>query len=260
MRLSKRSPLAGIVMAVCLLAAVQPVAARITRINPRPSETFSPILPLTLGGGVEWQQDSATTQWDFPFLFEYTFSEQFKIIIEPNYSYIKPRLADKDLRTVNGFGDLETFFEYEFLRERRYRPALTLEGGVKWPSASDPDLGDPGTNYSIGLIASKDFVYFDLDLEALYTFIGNPAERDLLELSPAIEVPLNYRFDFIAEVVESIRTGAHIEDASGGEFEATVGFAWHANKYLKLEQGVVFKERGEYQIVFAWEYSFAGEN
>lgn len=87
-------------------------------------------------------------------------------------------------------GDLETSVEYEFLRERRYRPALNAEGAIKWPTATDPDLDTPGRDYSFGLIASKDFVYFDADLNVLYTFVGDAAEPDNLQVALAAEMAL----------------------------------------------------------------------
>jgi len=59
--------------------------------------------------------------------------------------------------------------------------------------------------------ASKDLVFVDLDLNLLYTFVGDPELENTLEISVAGEVPLN-RFvslpvDFIGEVLQTIGTG-----------------------------------------------------
>ena len=54
--------------------------------------------------------------------------------------------------TIGGPGDLETSLEYEFIHERRYRPAVSATSIIRWPTASDPDLGTPGRDYSLGLI------------------------------------------------------------------------------------------------------------
>jgi len=43
------------------------------------------------------------------------------------------------------------------------------------------------------------------------------------------------------------------------ETEGTLGFAWHANKYLKFEQGVIYKSDHSWQLAVAWEWSFGGE-
>lgn len=176
----------------------------------------------------------------------------------------------KDERTITGLGDLETELEYEFVRERRYRPALTAETLIRWPTATDRRIGDPGVAYSFGLIASKDLVFVDLDLRALYTFAADRQEQDSLEISLAGQWHVNRSFDVEAEVVHSFGAGG-IEgqpgSISGGRLgrtgadltQGTVGVAWHVTKRIKLEQGAVFGSDGTWQIVFAWEVSFAGD-
>lgn len=275
-RRSGRSPLTTLRRGVFLAAigtilVAQPVGARILKTRKTPSSTWSPWSSLVIGSGLEFQTNSQETDYDYPFLLEYNFTEQLKLSLEPNFVSIAAKA--KDARTVSGVGDLETTVEYEFLRERRYRPALGVEGVIKWPTASDPDLGTPGHDYSLGLIASKDFVYFDVDLNVLYTSVGGPAQQDNLQIALAAEWPLNHRFDLIAEVVTTIGSGgvrgqpgsivglgrAQEGRGVGNESEGTLGFAWHANKYLKFEQGVIYKSDHSWQFVVAWEWSFGGE-
>lgn len=274
-RRSGRSPLTTLRRGVFLAAigtilVAQPVGARILKTRKTPSSTWSPWSSLVIGSGLEFQTNSQETDYDYPFLLEYNFTEQLKLSLEPNFVSIAAKA--KDARTVSGVGDLETTVEYEFLRERRYRPALGVEGVIKWPTASDPDLGTPGHDYSLGLIASKDFVYFDVDLNVLYTSVGGPAQQDNLQIALAAEWPLNHRFDLIAEVVTTIGSGGVRGQGSivglgraqegrgvGNESEGTLGFAWHANKYLKFEQGVIYKSDHSWQFVVAWEWSFGGE-
>jgi hypothetical protein len=185
-----------------IIAATQPVSARIIQTKPSPSETWSPLLSLTVGGGFEFETDHERSEYDFPFLVEYNFTEMLRATIEPNFAYIRSK--SPNVRSVGGTGDLETSMEWEFLRERRFRPALTMEGIVKWPTASDPDLGDPGRDYSFGLIASKDFVYLDVDLGLRYTFVGDPEAHDNFELTVAGEWPLNHRLSVLMESVTAI--------------------------------------------------------
>ena len=259
---------AALVASSFLLLAICTAHARILHTRPTPSETWDPLLPFTIGSGIEFETNSESSQYNFPFLLEYNFTELLRITIEPNIEHIHAKA--KDARTVTGFGDLETALEYEFVRERRYRPALTTEGVIRWPSASDADIGDPGRDYSLGLIASKDLVFIDLDLSSMYTFVGDSNNRDTFEISLAGEWHLNYRFDVEAEVVYGIGAGgirgqpgtlAGISPASPGTdlTEGTVGIAWHASKRLKIEQGAIFRSDGTWQIVFAWEWSFSGE-
>ena len=254
-----------ILIAAGMLTAAQPVYARIIRRQFTPSETWnpalpttwSPLLPFTIGGGFEFQTDSQQSEYDFPLFLEYNFSEMFKLTIEPDFVYIDSK--SPDVRSVGGVGDLETSIEWEFLRERRYRPALTAVGLIKWPTASDPDLGDPGEDYTLGLIASKDFVYVDVDLSALYTFSGDPDQQDTVEIALAAQYPLNHKFDLVAELADIIETGHGAPGRAGNDFEGTVGIAWHVNSYLKLEQGFSISTDGTWQILLGWEFSFAGD-
>src|SRR5262249_39933585 len=144
---------------------VSPASAKILRTRATPSETWDPWLPLTIGSGVEFETNGESTQYEFPILIDYNFTQNLKLTLEPNVAHIDAKA--KDARTVTGLGDFETTLEYEFVRERRYRPAFTAEGIIRWPTASDPDIGDPGRDYSIGLIASKDLVFVDIDLTGL---------------------------------------------------------------------------------------------
>jgi len=251
-----------------LLATALPAAARITRTRPSASSTaystpapsiWAPLSAFVLGAGVDYRSDGEQTEYGFPILLEYNLTEKLKLTLEPEYASIVSQ--SQDVRSVSGFADLETAVTYEFLRERRYRPALSVEGRIKWPTAEDPDLGDPGRDYTLGLIASKDLVFVELDLNVLYTFIGDREQEDTVELSLAAAWPVNRYVDVIAEVASVTRIGDLRGEESGGrsETEATVGLAWNVSKNLKLEQGIVFKEHGVWEAVFAWEWSFGGD-
>ena len=267
--LTTRSRLRLLATAVMLFLA-SPVGGRILKTRPSASSTWAPWSAIVIGSGLEFQTDNEQSEYEFPLLLEYNFTERLKLSLEPNFVYLVAKSRDE--RTVGGLGDLETSVEYEFLRERRYRPALSAQGLIRWPTAIDPDLGTPGHDYSLGLIASKDLVYFDVDLNLLYTFVSGSAQQDNLQIALAAEWPLNHRFDVIAEVVTTIGgsgvrgpfgtpSGPGILTEGNGtqnETEGTLGLAWHANKYLKFEQGVTRASDRSWQFVVAWEWSFGG--
>ncbi len=243
--------------------------ARITKSRPSASSAikapgatpsiWTPFYSLVIGSGFEYQRDQDQTEYGFPILIEYNFSEQLKLTIEPKFTRIVGR--DAGSRSVSGFGDLETTVDYEFLRERRYRPALSLEGAIRWPTAEDSDLGEPGRDYTFGLVASKDLVLVDIDLNVLYTFIGDHEQEDTVDISLAAEWHVNGYVGVIAEVANVTRLGTLGSGSTGGrhETEATIGLSWQANKFFKFEQGVVFKEGGIWEAVFAWEWNFGGD-
>lgn len=239
-----------------LIGLTAPAAARITKTRPAPSSalpadaTLSPWAPLAafiVGGGIDYQTDSEQTEFGFPMQLEWNASERLTLILEPEYGVIDSK--SPDVSSVSGFGDLETAADYEIVSERRYRPSLSLEGLVKWPTASDPELGDPGRDYSFGLIANKDLVVVDLGLNLLYTFVGERGQENEIEASLAAEWHLNPYLNLIAEVATS----------GTNDVEATVGLGWQAGDHLTLEQGVIFKEGGDWELVFAWEWDFGGD-
>jgi hypothetical protein len=243
--------------AAALLIVAPDASARIKRSRSSASSGVKPSLltpfySLVLGSSVEYQRDREQTEWGFPILIEYNFTGRLKLTIEPVFANIRARTPDG--RSVSGWGDLETTLDYEFLSERRYRPAVSLEGAIRWPTADDPDLGEPGRDYTLGLIASKDLVLVELDFNALYTFTGNREQPDELEVSLAAEWHVNGYFDLIGEVVNVMPTRGRQH-----ETEATVGVAWIVSRHLKLEQGIVFKERGQWELVSAWEWHFGGD-
>jgi len=245
-----------------------PAAARILRTGPTPLEQWNPLVALTIGSSVEYERSSDQSQLEFPFFVEYNFIPELKLTIEPSVVHIEPH--ERGESSATGLGDLETELDYEFVRERRYRPALTAVTITRWPAATPSSLGDPGHDYSIGLVASKDLVVVDLDLRLLYTFVGDPHSDNLLEASLAAEWHLNYRFDLEAEVVHTfggatsgarrgIGSGGLIRETPADVTEGTVGLAWHISKRFKLEEGAVFSSDGSWRAVLAWEFSFGGD-
>ena len=120
-------------------------------------------------------------------------------------------------------------------------------------------IGSPGHDYIIGLMASKDLVFVDVDLTAIYTAVGDSQEQNTLEVALAADWHVNRRFDIEAEVVRTIGAGG-LRRAPGVDMtEGTLGWAWHISKRLKIEQGGTLRSDGTWQIVCAWEFSFTGD-
>jgi hypothetical protein len=231
----------------------RPVSAKILSTRPPPSETWSPLLSLTIGGGFEFETDSERSRYEFPMLVEYNFTEMIRATIEPTVVYVDSK--GTNVNSAAGPGDLDTTLQWEFLRERRYRPALTLEGSLRWPTATHSELGDPGWDYSLGLIASKDFVYIDVDLSLRYTYTSDAATPDDVEITLAGEWPLNHRLSILGEVDTTIETSHGRIDTEG-----TAGLAWRATSHLKLEGGGTVRSDGTWQLILSWEWNFAGED
>lgn len=253
------------------IAVAQPCAAKILKTKrgaQGPRE-----LALTVGSGFEYETDSEQTEYGFPFLVQYGISEALEVGAEPTYVSI----TSTEFESAHGFGDLEIYATFEFVSERRNRPALAALGIVKWPTASHDALSTGEHDYSLGMIASKDFVRFDLDCEAIYTFVGSPPGiplKDTIEASLAVEWHIGRAIDIEGEILTSAGAGGFHGRAGsigglgsrtasvGGpeegssESEAALGVAEQVFDRLKLEQGAVMKSDGSWQLVVAWEWNF----
>jgi hypothetical protein len=264
-----RALAASIMVTAIMAAAAAPAAAKILKTR-RPGQYKE--LTLTVGSGFEYETDGEESESGFPFLVEYGFTKMLKLSVEPAYI----RVHRKDGGKVRGPGDLETTLTCEFPTERRYRPGLALEGVVKWPTARRGDLGTGEADYSLGAIVSKEFVRFDLDLNAIYTFVGSPPGvhlKNAVEASLAAEWHLTPVFDIESEVVTAAGAGGRFRGTPGGlhgfgniggpeqgqsESEATLGLAEHLGESLKLEEGMILKSDGSWQTVVGWEFDFGG--
>ena len=89
----------------------------------------------------------------------------------------------------------------------------------------------------------------DVGVNLRYTFVGERGQENEIEASLAAEWHLNPYLNLITEVAT----------AGTNDIEATLGLGWQFNENLTLEQGIIFKERGEWELVFAWEWDFGGD-
>ena len=264
-----RHAIAGSLLGAAMLVTSAAPAGAVIFKTKRPGQYKE--LALTVGSGLEYETDGEETQYGFPFLVEYGFTRMLKLSAEPSYVLIHKKGGG----SITGLGDLETTVTCEFPTERRYRPGLALEGVIKWPIARRGDLGTGEADYSLGLIVSKELVPVDLDLNAVYTFVGDPPGvqlRDTFEASLAAEWHLSTMLDIEAEVVTSLGAGGRFHGQPGSlgslanlggpeqgqsESEGTLGFAEHLSDRLKLEEGLVLKSDGSWQAVVGWEFDFA---
>lgn len=268
MRARERVIVASVLAAATLAAIAAPAAAKILKTR-RPGQYKE--LALNVGSGFEFESDSEQSEYGFPVLVEYGFTKMLKLNVEPSYVLVRKKKGG----SIEGPGDLETTLTCEFPTERRYRPGLALEGLVKWPTARSGGLGTGQTDYALGVIVSKEFVPFDMDLNGVYTFVGSPPGvrlENTLGASLAIEWHLTPALDIEAEAVTAIGAGgfrgqpgtlggfANLGGAVQGqsESEGTLGLAEHLSEWLKLEEGVILKSDGSWQAVAAWEYDFGG--
>ena len=262
-----RALAASLLVTVLMAAIAVPAGAKILKTR-RPGQYQE--LALTVGSGFEYETDGEESEYGFPFLAEYGLTKLLKLSVEPSYILVRKKNGGR----LRGPGDFETTLTCEFPTERRYRPGLALEGTVKWPTARRGDLGTGKSDYSLGTIVSKEFVRFDLDLNAIYTFVGSPPGvhlKNTFEASLAIEWHLTPLLDLESEVVSAAGAGGRFRGTPGGlggfanlggpeqgqvESEVTLGLAERLSERLKLEEGMILKSDGSWQTVVGWEFDF----
>lgn len=252
-RASSRLIGCGLIL-VGLLVTALPASARIlkTRMN-RPGQPRE--LPLTIGTGFEYDSDSELSELGVPGLIEYGLARGLTLTVEPFYSSIHTKQGG----AVSGFGDLETSVTYEFLTERRHRPSVAALGLVKWPTATNREFGTGKADQTLGLLVAKSYVQVDLELSASYTFVGSAAgarQPNTVEFSFAAERDLTPTIDLLGEIVTGGGGAFGASTAGGRESEGTLGLAEQLTERLKLEEGVVLKPDGTWQLVFGWEWEF----
>lgn len=254
------------ILVTVVITSLSPVSARITRTHPSAASTsfaeagpsvWGLFYPFVLGGGFEFQSDCDQSDYRFPFLIEYSVTERIRLTLEPEFVHIVGKT--KNARSVHGTGDIEAWVAYEFVTQRRYRPSLSVEVGNRWPTAIDPDLGEPGWDYTVGLIATKDLVIVDVDVNAFYSFVGNREREDTVELSLSTEWHVNPYIDLIAEVATVAQVGGSRGDQPRNEVECTLGVAWLVNEFFRLEHGIVLSDRGGWEVIFGWEWNIGGD-
>ncbi len=257
-----------------LVVSPAPAGARILKTKFQRPHQAPRLLSLTLGSGFEYETDSEESEYGFPFLAEYAFTDMLKLSVEPSLVWVRKKTGG----SISGMGDLETTITCEFPTERRVRPGFALEGVVKWPTARRGDLGTGETDYSIGAVVSKELVGFDLDLNAVYTFTGSPPGvhlQNTFEGSLATEWHITSRLDVEAEALTTFGAGGQFRGTPGTlagfanlggpeqgqtEWECMIGLARHIGEFLKLEVGGVLKSGGSWQTVVARSWDFGGSD
>ena len=247
----------------CSLSLVTPnaVLAGITRsktAHRQPQE-------FQISANLEYQ----TSEYSMPLQLEWAPNDSLKVLVETGFG---GTIADSG-KWERGLLDTEVGATYEFMHERRTRPSLALQIGFKLPTARNKELGTQKTDYSLGLVAAKEYVNYDLELSANYTIPGNPTGLKLdkvLEISLAGEWHRRQYLDLMAQLTATtggnIRRGSGLgglisaaENSGNTEVELILGVAETRRAPWKFEQGVSIKSDGTFLILLGCEYHLGSD-
>ena len=102
---------------------------------------------------------------------------------------------------VDGWSDVFAYLKYRFWQEGNYFPSVALKPQIKFPTASsDKGLGSGKIDYGIGPLVSKSYSDFRFHFEAIYFFIGEKGENDILRTGAAMEYDLFKGLTAVGEV------------------------------------------------------------
>ena len=251
-----------LVIAVLLLLAfgIESASARIVRTR---SASRDGGINLLLGIGAEFEKG----EYAVPLLIEWSPNGSMTLVIEPAYGAI-----NGDDEWIRGFKQIDTALIYDFAPAPAGRPGFGLEFGIKFPTASNDQIGSGESDYSIGLIMTKESADHELEFNLIYTLTGDPNDENLdneLEASVAGEWEWTHVNDVIAEValshgggVRQIDSGGNLSlvERSGFDAQVTIGLAQQLMPHLKLEEGITWISGGTWQGQIALEWDFADDD
>ena len=205
---------------------------------------------IEIGGNFEYQFSSEGRELALPFAIEYGITDRWEFLVEPvPYTGIRPKTGP----SATGQGDLEVTLTHRFLDERPGRPALSLAGEVKFPTAESRLIGTDVTDYTVYVIGSKRLGRVDLHANLGYAFLGQPTGvqiHDVINLALAGILDLTPRTQAFAEVLgnttasaEGNESGAGAEVA-GGELSGTVGVRRLLGGNAAASLGVTYDNSG----------------
>ena len=126
-------------------------------------------VPQYLEVEIGWQSLKAKSddrhRHSLPYLLKYAFTEQIGVLIRGDAGIVKDR------PTQSGFGDILGLFKLVHPLKTSMPSALSLEGGIKFPTAPKT-VGTGHTNYELNGIYSIALGRLAFDLNFLYTRLG----------------------------------------------------------------------------------------
>lgn len=204
----------------------------------------------TIGGSLEYEDNPTEHILEAPLYLEYSPSSRLTFAAQVSLFTISSPTPEGG--SESGVGDLETSIDYIFIPERRYRPAIALTSTLRWPTASNPAVGNSGIDGSLGIITSKDVVLCEITASLIYTKAGDPDNSDELEMSLGVDYPVYYTATLLAELVQT--TDVDGLSSGGGRTELTLGAEWEVNPDLTLEIGVQADTDDGLRGIISWSY------
>jgi hypothetical protein len=166
------------------------------------TETARVVAPgrFELSSAFEFQNASDGQEYAVPMAFEFGVIDRLEVLIEP---VAFTSIQHKSTSPASGLGDLEATATYLVLKENDPLPAIAFAGEVKFPTATNRQIGSGKYDYRLYAIASKRIGDFDLHFNLGYNIIGAPKgsrTQNPIDAEFGFEWFLNPKFDLFGEV------------------------------------------------------------
>src|SRR5882762_9879644 len=111
--------------------------------------------------------------------------------------------------TQTGFGDNALGFQYRFVRQKKFVPAMAISYSLTFPSASASNgLGTGKYDHQIRFLASKDILGVHFDFNTAYFFLGRPSSGGTdqnAQMNLAFSHPIYKKLQFTGEFYGDMR-------------------------------------------------------
>lgn len=122
-----------------------------------------------------------------------------RIEIAASVAYIFWDIHDGDRE--DGWGDINVYFKYRVWDEGKFHPAFAFKPLIKIPTANEnKDLGSGKTDYGLTAVFSKSLGSWNIHFDALYLFIGEDHETDVLDAGLAAEYEIKKGLLAVGEI------------------------------------------------------------
>jgi hypothetical protein len=159
--------------------------------------------------------------------------------IGSGYVFNHPKEGERE----NGMADTEIKLKYRWIDERNWRPAFTVSGTLKIPTASESKgLGSGQTDFGINAILTKSLgKKWAVHLNLGYTFIGEDHVNNGLNYSMAVLFLLTEKWALVGEVVGVNNfNGRHGDDPFSGligtYYSITAKIIWDAGVEIGMSK------------------------
>jgi cobalt/nickel transport protein len=161
------------------------------------------------------RQDNHDREYSPSLTLTYGLLEKMDLGIGSGYVFSHPKEGDRE----NGMADTEIKLKYRWMDEKNWRPAFTVSGVLKIPTASESKgLGSGQTDFGINAILTKTLSKkWTVHLNLGYTFIGEDHVNNELNYSLAAQFSLTEKWALVGEIVGvNNLNGRHGDDPFSG--------------------------------------------